>query len=102
MYKAHGKSVISNDYMAMGAVITKALVENNGVVLPIEEARDLMVDHGDVDTFVTDTFNFMSPWKPLFVTTYSFVCSSIIVSVISCETGCTGSCDVISSFEPDL
>ncbi len=56
MYKAHGKAVISNDYMAMGAVITKALVENDGVILPIEEARDLMVDHGDVDTFVTDTF----------------------------------------------
>ena len=56
MYKAHGKSVISNDYMAMGAVITKALVENNGVVLPIEEARELMEDRGNIDTFVTDTF----------------------------------------------
>mgnify|MGYP000618160946 CR=1 FL=1 len=39
MFKAQGKTVISNDYMAMSATFTKAMVENNSVVLPLDEAR---------------------------------------------------------------
>lgn len=39
MFKAQGKTVISNDYMAMSATFTKAMVENNNVVLPLDEAK---------------------------------------------------------------
>lgn len=56
MYKSHGKRVISNDYMAMGAVMTKALIQNNSVILPMEEAEKLIHCNGEVDTFVQDTF----------------------------------------------
>lgn len=56
MYKSHGKQVFSNDYMAMSAVITKALVENNYTILPLEEACVLMVENEIKDTFVQDTF----------------------------------------------
>lgn len=31
MFKSHGKTVISNDYMAMSATFTKAMIENNTV-----------------------------------------------------------------------
>ena len=57
MYKSHGKAVVSNDYMAMGAVITKALIENNSTTLSLEEARYLMHEHGEIDSFVEDTFH---------------------------------------------
>lgn len=33
MFKAQGKSVISNDYMAMSATFTKAMIENSHVTL---------------------------------------------------------------------
>lgn len=56
MYKSHGKRVISNDYMAMGAVMTKALIQNNSVILPMEEAKKLIHFNGEIDTFVQDTF----------------------------------------------
>lgn len=56
MFKSHGKTVISNDYMAMSATFTKAMIENNTVTLPIEEAKDLMIQHGKIDSFVSDTF----------------------------------------------
>lgn len=56
MYKAQGKKVISNDYMTMAGVMTKALIENNEVVLPIDEAKELMRNNGQIDTFVQETF----------------------------------------------
>lgn len=56
MFKAQGKSVISNDYMAMSATFAKALIENNNVVLPIEEAKDLLIEHDESDHFVAETF----------------------------------------------
>ena len=56
MFKSHGKTVISNDYMAMSATFTKAMVENNNVTLPMEEAEKLLVKQGDIDHFVSDTF----------------------------------------------
>ena len=56
MFKSHGKTVISNDYMAMSATFTKAMVENNTVTLPIAEAEKLLVKQGEVDHFVSDTF----------------------------------------------
>lgn len=55
MFKAQGKQVISNDYMAMSAVFTKAMVENQDTVLPRKKAQELLVDHG-TDDFVTTTF----------------------------------------------
>ena len=56
MFKAQGKTVISNDYMAMSATFTKAMIENNTVTLSKEEAEDLLIDHGCVDHFVSNTF----------------------------------------------
>lgn len=56
MYKAQGKRVISNDYMTMSAVMTKALIENNKVVLPLDEAKKLLQSEGDINTFVQETF----------------------------------------------
>ena len=56
MFKSHGKTVISNDYMAMSATFTKAMVENNTVTLPIKEAEKLLIKQGEIDHFVSDTF----------------------------------------------
>ena len=56
MYKAQGKKVISNDYMSMSAVMAKALIENNKVILPIKEAKKLLQFEGEIDTFVQETF----------------------------------------------
>lgn len=56
MFKAHGKAVISNDYMAMSATFTKAMVENNTVTLPMEEAEQLLIKQKESDHFVATTF----------------------------------------------
>ncbi len=56
MFKAQGKAVVSNDYMAMSATFTKAMVENNFVILPLEEAKELLVTHKESDHFVASTF----------------------------------------------
>lgn len=56
MFKAQGKSVVSNDYMAMSATFTKAMVENNGVTLPLEEAKQLLNARKESDHFVATKF----------------------------------------------
>ena len=56
MFKAQGKAVISNDYMAMSATFTKAMIENNAITLPLEEAKELFIAHGESDHFVASTF----------------------------------------------
>ena len=56
MFKAQGKAVISNDYMAMSATFTKAMVETNTVTLPLEEAERLLVSHKESDHFVATKF----------------------------------------------
>ena len=56
MLKAQGKAVVSNDYMAMSATFTKAMIENNSVTLPVEEAKELLVAHKESDHFVATTF----------------------------------------------
>ena len=56
MLKAQGKSVVSNDYMAMSATFTKAMIENNTVTLPLEDAKELLVVHKESDHFVATTF----------------------------------------------
>lgn len=56
MFKAKGKTVISNDYMAMSAAFTKAMIENNHVILPLEEAKELLIPKIESDHFVAETF----------------------------------------------
>lgn len=56
MFKAQGKAVVCNDYMAMSAVFAKAMVENNTVTLPLEEAGELLAVHRESDHFVASTF----------------------------------------------
>lgn len=57
MFKIQGKQVLSNDYMKMSATFAKALVENNGIVLPISEAEKMLSRRIETDNFVADTFN---------------------------------------------
>ena len=56
MFKAHGKRVISNDYMYMSATFSKAMIENNSVTLPREEAEALLIAPAANDHFVEETF----------------------------------------------
>ncbi len=56
MYKAYGKRVLSNDYMAMSAVIATAMIENNRTKLGHAETIALCQRKGRVDNFVTKTF----------------------------------------------
>jgi DNA adenine methylase len=56
MFKAQGKAVISNDYMAMSATFTKAMVENNDVTLALDEAKNLLEPQKESDHFVATTF----------------------------------------------
>lgn len=55
MFKCHGKEVTSNDYMAMAAVYTKAMVENKDVILSEEDVKNLL-EPVDNDHFVEKTF----------------------------------------------
>ena len=56
MFKAQGKSVISNDYMAMSATFAKAMIENNETTLSSAEAEKLLVPEKESDHFVASTF----------------------------------------------
>lgn len=56
MFKAQGKCVISNDYMAMSTTFAKAMIENNSVVFPMDEAEKLLIEQGASDHFVAETF----------------------------------------------
>jgi DNA adenine methylase len=56
MFKAHGKSVLSNDYMAMSSTYAKAMIENNSVVLSKKEALNLVDGDFLSDGFVAKTF----------------------------------------------
>lgn len=56
MFKSQGKAVISNDYMAMGAVFTKAMIENNTITLAEKEALSLVEPCVTSDKFVETTF----------------------------------------------
>lgn len=57
MLKSQGKSVISNDYMAMSAMYTKAMIENNNVFLSDAEAENLLLPPRNLDHFIEDTFH---------------------------------------------
>ena len=56
MFKSHGKAVVSNDYMAMSAIYTKAMIENNDVILTSSEAIELTELRKPVDHFVETKF----------------------------------------------
>lgn len=57
MFKAHGKAVISNDYMVMSATFAKAMIENNDTTLPMFEALSLLEQKKPNDGFVEKTFS---------------------------------------------
>ena len=57
MYKAQSKTVIANDYMAMSATFTKALVENNTVRLSSKDVEGLFEPDKYADKFVSKTFS---------------------------------------------
>jgi len=56
MFKAMGKSVLSNDYMHMSSTFSKAMIENSCVRLSDAEVTRLMTDRGDAEGFVSKTF----------------------------------------------
>ncbi|MEM1484011.1 Dam family site-specific DNA-(adenine-N6)-methyltransferase [Oscillospiraceae bacterium PP1C4] len=56
MFKAQGKTVISNDYMAMSTTFAKAMIENNSITLPRSEAQKLLLESQPSDHFVSTTF----------------------------------------------
>lgn len=56
MFKGMEKQVLSNDYMAMGATVTKAIIENNSVTLTDKEINRLFEANPKADNFVQRTF----------------------------------------------
>lgn len=56
MLKSEGKQVFSNDYMALGALYSKALIENNSTTLDIDKAHSLLLPTNLNDKFVQNTF----------------------------------------------
>ncbi|ABR91627.1 DNA adenine methylase [Janthinobacterium sp. Marseille] len=56
MLKAHGKEVISNDYMSLSSTFTKAMIENNDVILEPSEAAELLLPILSIDNFVSTRF----------------------------------------------
>ena len=56
MFKAQGKKVISNDHMHMSHTFTKALVENNGIILDSGKAKKMLSKNPHSDKFVQKTF----------------------------------------------
>lgn len=57
MFKAQGKQVFSNDYMALSAIYSTAMIENNKVTLPLEKAKALLVPPKyRISSFVQRTF----------------------------------------------
>lgn len=57
MFKCAGKAVTSNDYMAMSAVFSKALIENSCIMLSDNDVNKLLEFSADNDHFVATTFD---------------------------------------------
>ncbi len=55
MYKCHGKEVTANDYMAMAATFSKALIENNQIFLLPDEVEKILFETEN-DGFVERVF----------------------------------------------
>ena len=56
MFKSMGKAVCCNDYMAMAATFSKAMVENNATTLTEAEVSRLLAKPKKVDGFVSRVF----------------------------------------------
>ena len=56
MFKSNGKRIISNDYLKMSSTFTKALIENNTTILPLDEAVRMLENKVGSDDFVSNTF----------------------------------------------
>ncbi|WP_340084225.1 Dam family site-specific DNA-(adenine-N6)-methyltransferase [Siminovitchia sp. FSL H7-0308] len=56
MFKAQGKQVFSNDYMAFSSTFTKALIENNKTTLSANDLKKLLNTEVVSDNFVSKTF----------------------------------------------
>lgn len=57
MFRTQGKNVTSNDYMAFSANISKALIENDRQILPLDRAEKLVSTKYPNDGFVSRTFS---------------------------------------------
>lgn len=57
MFKAQGAQVFSNDYLALASTFSKAMIENNSVVLSARDIDYLTENHGKSDGFVSRTFD---------------------------------------------
>lgn len=57
LFKTMGKQVFSNDYMAMSAIFSKAMVENNRHTLTEKEIEKLFVPNPKASRFVQDTYS---------------------------------------------
>jgi DNA adenine methylase len=56
MFKSQQKQVISNDYMAMSACFSRAMIENNSVRLSNADVIKLLTEKGRSDHFVATKF----------------------------------------------
>jgi DNA adenine methylase len=56
LFKSYGKRVISNDYMAMAATYSRAMIENSTTRLATDEAESLTSSARTTDHFVENTF----------------------------------------------
>ena len=56
MFKSMGKAVCCNDYMAMSATFSKAMIENNATTLTDDDIARLLRKPKSVDGFVSTTF----------------------------------------------
>lgn len=57
LFKTMGKQVFSNDYMAMSATLSKAMIENNGHTLTENEIDKLFAPNPKACRFVQDTYS---------------------------------------------
>lgn len=56
LFKTMGKQVFSNDYMAMSATLSKAMIENNGHTLTEKEIDKLFARNPKASRFVQNTY----------------------------------------------
>lgn len=57
MFKSYGKTVISNDYMAMSNSYAKAIIENNNTRLSQDEVEELIQKPNNYSHFVREKFS---------------------------------------------
>ena len=57
LFKTMGKKVYTNDYMAMNATVSRAMIANNHQVLTEKEIDSLFVENPEASTFIQDSFS---------------------------------------------